>query len=94
MGAIDPQGTRGTDMDVPDIEPGTYKTLGGQQPEPKGPGIAGRIGASIKNAFKGKPSDGRKELDKALRAADKQATGKQGALSRIFKGRDVTKGQG
>lgn len=89
---IDPDGARGTDMDVPDLEPGNFKTL--KQPEPKGPGLAGRVAGSIKNAFRGKPSDGRKELDKALAAADKQANGKQGALSRIFKGKDVTRGQG
>lgn len=89
---IDPDGTRGTDMDVPDSAQGNFKTL--QPSAPKGPGLAGRVGGAIKNAFRGKPSDGRKELDKALASADKQANGKQSALSRIFKGKDVTRGQG
>lgn len=89
---IDPAGARGTDMDVPDLEPGNYRTLPQQQQ--KSHGFASRVAGGIKNAFKGKPSDGRRELDKALKAADRQANSKQGALSKIFKGKDVTRGQG
>lgn len=89
---IDPDNTRGDDLDVPDEGPGTFRSL--PQQKPKGPGLAGRAAAGIKNAFRGKPSDGRKELDKALKAADKHANTKQGTLSRLFKGKDVTRGQG
>jgi len=84
------QGILGGDDDrgieVP--EPGGgrgMRTLRGT--EPRRPG-------SISRLFRRRPPDGRRQLDKALKAADREArrrAGKQGTLSRLIRGRDVTR---
>lgn len=75
-------------IDVP--EPGGGRNVRTIKPASKAPGGF----SSISNLFKRRPPDGRRQLDKALKSADRDAqrrSGKQGTLGRLVRGRDVTR---
>lgn len=66
-------------IEVPEPgRPGQVRTLRGTDAKPK------PKGGSISRLFKRKPRDGRRELDRALKAADRP----QGMLSRLIRGKD------